>query len=71
MVKFGEDSGDLARLLLGEMRAREPSFSEERAKARLMRLVRRVTYHQEDGEEDHAEGAARANDKVGSKVIMI
>ena len=70
MVRFGEDSGDLARLLLGEMRAREPSVSEERAKARLMKLVKRVAYNQEEEEEDHAEGAARASDKVGSKVIM-
>ena len=67
---FGEDSVDLARLLLGEMKARQPSFSEERAKARLRRLVRRISYHQEE-EVESSEGAAQASDKVGSKSITI
>ena len=69
-MKFGEDSGDLATILLGEMKARNPTFSEERAKIRLRRLVRRVTYHQ-DEEVESTEGAAKVNDKVGSKSIMI
>ena len=58
---------DLARLLLGEMKARDPTFSEERARIRLRRLVRRISYNQ-DERKDNAEGAARANDKVGFKI---
>ena len=69
-MKFGEDSGDLATILLGEMKARNPTFSEERAKIRLRRLVRRVTYHQ-DEEVESTEGAAKVNDNVGSKSITI
>ena len=45
-------------------------MSEERAKIRLRRLVRRVTYHQ-DEEVESTEGAAKVNDKVGSKSITI
>ena len=58
---------DLARLLLGEMKARQPTFSEERAKIRLRRLVKKISYHQEE-REDNAEGAVRASDKVGFKI---
>ena len=71
IAKFGEDSVDLAQLLLGEMKARLPSMSEERAKARLRRLVRRVTYNQEEEEERNPEGAAKASDKVGLKPITM
>ena len=67
MVAFGEDSVDLARLLLGEMKARDPTFSEERARIRLRRLVRRISYNQ-DERKDNTEGATRANDKVGFKI---
>ena len=67
MVTFGEDSVDLARLLLGEMKARQPTFSEERAKIRLRRLVKKISYHQEE-REDNAEGAAVASNKVGFKI---
>ena len=70
IVSFGEDSVDLATMLLGEMKARQPSMSEERARIRLRRLVRKISYHQEEGEEN-TDGAAKASDKVGSKPIMI
>ena len=46
-------------------------MSEERARARLRRLVRRVTYNQEEEEERNPEGAAKASDKVGLKPITM
>ena len=67
MVTFGEDSVDLARLLLGEMKARNPTFSEERARIRLRRLVKKVAYAQEETE-DSTEGEAVDNNKVGFKI---
>ena len=67
MVTFRRDSVDLARLLLGEMKARNPTFSEERAKIRLRRLVKKISYAQEE-REDSAEGAAVDNNKVGFKI---
>ena len=57
-------------MLRGEMQARQPSISEERAKVRLRQLVRKVSYHQEE-EVENTEGATRARDKVGSKSIAI